>query len=654
MGGGRAGTSTATSNVEPMGAANVSTTDVEVEWQLDALDLRPVERWFNARLADAAGAADGTSAAATGTAAANAQTAANSSAPLPPGLTVVRRPAKRLVDTYLDTEDWRIARSGYVLRTRRRGGVLEATMKDLAPAADGLRQRMEATESLPGSGIEGLDPAGSVGRRVRALSGDRPLRQVLEVRTRRRLFSLVLHDEPIGEVALDDTTIFLTGDPQRLRLQRVEVEVLGSWVDSLQPFVEQLRRDCGLQPATLSKFEAGLMAAGVTLPGHTDAAAPAIGIDSTLGELAYAVMRRDTSAMLRHEPGTRLGEEPEALHQMRVSTRRLRAALALFVKALPARADRLSVELGWLAEVLGAVRDLDVQLGNLDQWCEDLPGEHGQALDDLGDLLARHRDEARARLLEALESRRYERLVASLQAMLDQGPLKRSPEARTLAVVALPDLISERHRAAVKAAKRAQSSGVLPDFHRLRIRCKRLRYAIEFTAGLYGTDVKRFAKKVAALQGDLGLIQDAEVAYDRLRDIAVTSEGEALSTSTVFAMGMAAQRCREEAAQRLRALSAPADALRGSKWQRTAGALEAAKAEGADRVAHAIASTLAAKLAARVRKAPAPAPSVAPARGRRPAAAPARKVVESMNGAAPVAETEQLSGERPEHEPLAQ
>ena len=119
-------------------------------------------------------------------------------------------------------------------------------------------------------------------------------------------------------------------------------------------------------------------------------------------------------------------------------------------------------------------------------------------------------------------------------------------------------------------------------------------------------------------------------------------------------MGMAAQRCREEAAQRLRALSAPAAALRGSKWQRTAGALEAAKAEGADRVAHAIASTLAAKLAARVRKAPAPAPSVAPARGRRPAAAPARKVVESMNGAAPVAETEQLSGERPEHEPLAQ
>ncbi|MGO9559218.1 MAG: CHAD domain-containing protein [Acidimicrobiales bacterium] len=637
-----------------MGAANVSTTDVEVEWQLDALDLRPVERWFNARFSDASDTVDATanaSGTSTANAAASTQAVGSGSALLPPGLTVVPRPAKRLVDTYLDTEDWRIARSGYVLRTRRRGGVLEATMKDLAPAADGLRQRMEATESLPGSGIEELDPEGSVGRRVRALSGERPLRQVLEVRTRRRLYSLVVHDEPIGEVALDDTTIILTGDPQRLRLQRVEVEVLGSWVDSLQPFVEQLRRDCGLQPATLSKFEAGLMAAGVTLPGHADTAAPAIGVDSTLGELAYAVMRRDTAAMLRHEPGTRLGEDPEALHQMRVSTRRLRAALALFVKALPVRADRLSAELGWLAAVLGAVRDLDVQLGNLDQWCEDLPGEHGQALDDLGDLLARHRDEARARLLEALESRRYERLVASLQAMLEQGPLKRSPEGSTLAVVALPDLIGERHRAAVKAAKRAQSSGILTDFHRLRIRCKRLRYAIEFTQGLYGNEVKRFGKKVALLQGDLGLIQDAEVAYERLRGIAVTSEGEALSTSTVFAMGMAAQRCREESAQRLQALKAPADNLRGTQWQHASDVLETAKADGADRVAHAIASTLAAKLAARVRKTTAPAPAVA-ARAPRPARP--RPIVESLNGAARASQEGPASRERPEHEPLAQ
>ncbi|MGO9196971.1 MAG: CHAD domain-containing protein [Acidimicrobiales bacterium] len=608
-----------------MGAANVSRTDVEVEWQLDALDLRPVERFLNSRFADASRDDD----------AASGVPGGGGSAVVPPGLKVVPRPAKRLVDTYLDTEDWRIARSGYVLRTRRRGGVVEATMKDLTPAADGLRHRMEATESLPGEGVDGLDPEGSVGRRVQALSGDRPLHQVLEVRTRRRLYSLVVNEEPIGEVALDDTTILLSGDPQRLRLQRVEIEVLASWVDSLQPFVEQLRRDCGLQPATLSKFEAGLMAAGIALPDRIEAGSVAVGADATLGELAYAVIRRDAAGMLRHEPGTRLGEDPEALHQMRVATRRLRAALALFVPALPVRADRLSAELGWLADVLGAVRDLDVQLGNLDEWCEDLPGEHGQALDDLGDLMARHRDEARARLLDALESRRYERLVAGLHAMLEQGPLKRSPQANALAVSALPELIGQRHRAAVRAAKRAQSSRVLTDFHRLRIRCKRLRYALEFTSGLYGNEVKRFAKKVAGLQVDLGLIQDAEVAYERLRGIAVSSEGAGLSQSTIFAMGMAAQRCREDAAHRLRALSTPVDALRGAEWRRAADALDDAKAVAEAKALHAAASTAAAKQAARVRRTPVSAPSVAPATGRarsRPRRVPALGAGASRSG----------------------
>ncbi len=262
----------------------------------------------------------------------------------------------------------------------------------------------------------------------------------------------------------------------------------------------------------------------------------------------------------------------------------MRAALDLFVLVLPARARQLRAEVGWLADVLGAVRDLDIQLGKLKEWCQILPGEHGQALDDLGDLLAEHREAARARLLEALDSRRYDRLLSGLDAMIEQGPARRSLHAKSPAVAALPELIRERHRAAVRAAKRAQASGVLADFHRLRIRCKRLRYAIEFTSGLYGNDVKRFARQVAALQDALGLIQDAEVAYGRLHTIATTAEGAALSRPTVFAMGMVAERSREEAESRLGALALPAAMLRGPAWQRAVEAFEAARATAAERL----------------------------------------------------------------------
>src|SRR5215212_10108639 len=69
--------------------------------------------------------------------------------------------------------------------------------------------------------------------------------------------------------------------------------------------------------------------------------------------------------MLAHEPGVRLGEDPEELHDMRVATRRLRAALKLYKEVLPKRAERYERDLRHFAGSLGEVRDLDVHLERL-------------------------------------------------------------------------------------------------------------------------------------------------------------------------------------------------------------------------------------------------------------------------------------------------
>ena len=212
---------------------------VEIEWQFDALDLRPVERWLATLPTLAIETRDG------GT------------------VTALARPPRRLVDSYLDCEDWRIARAGFVVRTRRRGRQDEITLKDNRPAeGSGLRQRLEVTEVLPPSGLSGLGPDGPVGRRLRAIVGPRPLREVLQVRTRRRPFALRVGGVDVAEVALDDTMIVVGSGQKPMRLRRVEVEVQPDWLDALEPIVEQLRMSCGLQPARLSKFEAGLLALG--------------------------------------------------------------------------------------------------------------------------------------------------------------------------------------------------------------------------------------------------------------------------------------------------------------------------------------------------------------------------------------------------------
>ena len=382
-----------------------------------------------------------------------------------------------------------------------------------------------------------------------------------------------------AEIALDDTLIVVGNGQRPMQLRRVEVEVHPEWVDALEPIVWQLRTSCRLQPATLSKFEAGLLAVGAVIPGPPDLGATEVVPESTMGDLAFAVLRRQLAVLREKEPGTRLGEDPEELHDMRVATRRLRAALALFVDILPVRARTFRAELGWAAAVLGTVRDLDVQREGLAdmtatvaQWGATHGGVTADPLGDLATLLERERVAARAGMLAALDSVRWERLVHGLSTMVQQGPLRRSVATRLPAVIGVPDLVLARHTAVVKGARRAKKSGVAADFHRLRIRCKRLRYSLEFSAELYGGRTTRFTRQLTKLQNQLGLLQDAEVAAARLADLAT---GEAhLPASTIFVMGGVAEHHRRDMAELLRQLPKEVSRVGGREWQDLAAVME--------------------------------------------------------------------------------
>ena len=534
---------------------------VEIEWQFDALDLRPVERWLATLPALAIETADGGM------------------------ITALARPPRRLVDSYRDSDDWRIARAGFVVRTRRRGRHDEVTLKDNRPAeGNGLRQRLEVTEVLPPSGIDGLGEDGPVGRRLRAIVGSRRLREVLQVRTRRRPFALRVGGIDVAEIALDDTMIVVGTGQRPMQLRRVEVEVQPDWLEALEPIVEQLRLTCGLQPARLSKFEAGLLALGEEVPGTPELGPTDVSDTSTMGEVAFAVLRRQLAVLAAKEPGTRLGEDIEELHDMRVATRRLRAALSLFEGVLPVRAQVFRAELGWLARLLGAVRDLDVQLENLaDMSLSDadlgLGSEHhgGDPLAVLAALFERERDAARAVMLQGLDSVRWDRLAKGLTVMAQQGPARRSLATRVPAAIGLPELVLERHEQVAKAAKRAKRSGVVTDFHALRIRCKRLRYALEFSSDVYGGRTSRYVRSLTVLQSHLGEMQDAEVASLQLAALA-TGDSH-LPAATIFVMGGVAEQHRREVRRFLKRLPDELPRTRGKAWRELRDVMERRKAE---------------------------------------------------------------------------
>lgn len=516
----------------------------EVEWQFSALDVRPVLRWLE-------------------------------SASLP-GYTIRAAGTKTLDDTYYDTSDWRLHRAGYTARIRAKANGDELTIKSMAEAKDGIRSRRELTEFLePGAAEVPADAPGPGGATLRLIAGRHALEPLFTLNQVRRAFDFADAAGPLGEIAVDETAIPLGAEDAPVRLSRVEVEVEGP--DALARatrFVDILIGACGLQPAGTSKFEAALLALGLRPSTPPDLGPTDVTDAMTAGDVAFAVMRRHFAVCLANEAGTRLGEDIEALHDMRVATRRLRAAMQAFRPFLPARIERFRSELGWVAGVLGEVRDLDVQLETMDDWRAGFDPVGAHALDAIEDLLVRRREAPRKRMLAALDSRRFERLVARFTAVLQHGEPRTLLAGRQPILAVAPDLLERRYRRVRKHGDAITPASPPAAYHLLRIDAKKLRYALEFVGPIYGKPAVEFSQRVTALQDVLGLHQDADVAVDALAALAA-SNAKRLSHETLMAMGAVSERYRVRAAALRRQFPAAYRPLGGREWKRLRRVLEA-------------------------------------------------------------------------------
>jgi triphosphatase len=536
----------------------------EIEWQFDASELEPVEGWLD-------------------------QHNSGSS-----GLLIVPESTIEITDTYYDTDDWRFYRAGYALRVRNTDGAVEATMKSLTPAEDSLRRRREISEPLEDDRPSTL--RGAVGGRTRTLVGGREMRRLFSIKTRRQVFALLLEcstdrnqeDVRIGEISLDTSEIPLGEETARLTRVEVEAGIGMAPTPDLLGFVDEMQLALDLAPASTSKYETGLYASGLNPGGDSDLGPTHINPSMSLGEVAFAVLRTQFAEMLDHEPGTRLGEDPEELHDMRVPTRRMRAAMKVFEEALPERASWLREELRWVAHALGDVRDLDVQIERFQARKREAGEEVSEFLDRILTITHKRRTEARKNMLETLDSVRYERLLSSFAEMLRLGPAAELELAQTdgkdqgdePVTSAAPALVTDRYRKWRKAAKRLDENSSPEAFHDVRKKGKRLRYTLEFISEVYGKPVQKLVKPLKALQDDLGDHQDAVVTAEYLRELGTTTGQARVPRGVAFTMGVYAERCDREAKD-LRAVipgSKPFRTLtKGKKWKKFEKVLERQK-----------------------------------------------------------------------------
>jgi CHAD domain-containing protein len=277
---------------------------------------------------------------------------------------------------------------------------------------------------------------------------------------------------------------------------------------------------------------------------------PGVEPDDLMSEAGRKILAHHFARMLAQEDGVRRGEH-EAVHDMRVATRRLRSALDIFSPYYEYRVVKpFNSTLRKVGRALGAVRDLDVFRLKADKYTESLPTDEREGLSVLLASWQAQIDEARANLSETLNGHRYAEFVDEFAKFVltpGKGAIKVNDDdviANHVRHVA-PALIYERY-GTVRAYEVDLEDLSLDKLHALRIDAKRLRYALEAFEEALKPDAKKLIEATKQLQDHLGDLQDARVAGMLMQEFVHQADEQQSTASVLQYMAV-----REEEKQRL-------------------------------------------------------------------------------------------------------
>lgn len=214
--------------------------------------------------------------------------------------------------------------------------------------------------------------------------------------------------------------------------------------------------------------------------------------------------------------------DPEGVHDMRVSSRRLRGALSDFAPYLhKGGLSMVLKQIGDLADALGAIRDQDVAIIGLQKLAAGAPVEAAAMLDQLVQARETIRKQARKNLRHSLRKGPLKQLQKDFLAAVDSATApskpgkRRSKSAPAAAEITYRQVARRIITARLKEVEKLSDSLYQPlrikPLHRMRIGAKRLRYALELFEPCWGHGISMFAKKVAALQSSLGELHDSDI-----------------------------------------------------------------------------------------------------------------------------------------------
>ncbi len=432
---------------------------------------------------------------------------------------LLKQAVERHVDTldniYYDTAELSLRRRGIALRLRRKGRDWLQTVKLAGSSAAGLSSRPEWEGPYIGhfdfSDIEDSSLREWL-RRPKLLARIVP---ICETRFRRITWKFPAAP---GVVLLTLDSGWIIANGRREAISEVELELAGAPVRAIFGLASQLAQRAALTPSVLSKAERGYRLHVGAPPVPFKAQPVALSAAMTPFEAFRCISMSCLEHLQQNHSGALSSGDPEYIHQMRVATRRLRAALRLFAPVLPENlAEPLRAPLFALMRQLGRARDLDVLLTEIaNPVLAALPNE--PRLPALASDITNRCYAARAQAIAMLAAPDYGRTLLTALESLHAGPA----DGQTL--VTLNSFAGRRLQRLCKKMRRLALAATIDDpasLHALRIGVKRLRYALEFFAPLAAEAAsRRVLKQLASVQDALGQLNDLANAGAMLMDCA--------------------------------------------------------------------------------------------------------------------------------------
>jgi CHAD domain-containing protein len=434
-------------------------------------------------------------------------------------------------DRYHDTPDLRLARWGCTLRHRSCEGW---TVKIPRPSKGVVLDR----EEVAFGGDPGVPPDRAL-KIVSSLTRGVDVEEVARLRTRRLVRRWLTDDGAVVAELAEDEVRGSRPDGGEVMFREIEVELAhdadGRLLDEV---VERLTAAKRSAERPIPKLVRVLGPAAMQSPDVDVTPLPS---KPTARQVTQSAFASSVARLLLQLPAARLGTDPDGVHQARVASRRMRSDLKTFEPLLDeAWAAGLEVELEWLIDELGAVRDSDI----LGVKLRDVVARHPEIDNDAARHVLRHvrlkRRRARRRLLRHLGDERAMQLFDHLVAASAEPAMVSRADRPARDV--MPKLVRKRWKRLDRAIDGLGRHPTPAELHAVRILAKRLRYATEAVAPAAGKQARKFAKDAARIQDALGELNDAAVTGAWLTALAERLDGPA-----AFAAGQMTQQLVVEA-----------------------------------------------------------------------------------------------------------